>query len=242
MVCSPGTLEEEAFLKKVVTPIYEVIAQEAARSKKATSKHSQWRNYDDLNEYFWSANCFRLGWPMRANADFFCKPVDQNRNEKNGVLIAAQESQNRAESWDFGLAARGSTSDLRDCSGKHKRRRWRVWWRGKRIRQAVASCEAGAVREVVGWPGFRDGKFQSDSMTIRRSLQRQTARQPIDRPSFGLTPTMAAMTLGGTEFAGLSICDWDIKIEPNTILSGGGSVWIRRETNLQGFSIRGIIP
>ncbi|KAL3619356.1 hypothetical protein CASFOL_036926 [Castilleja foliolosa] len=61
-------------------------------------------------------------------------------------------------------------------------------------------------------------------MTIRRSLQRQTARQPIDRPSFGLTPTMAAMTLGGTEFAGLSICDWDIKIEPNTFLSSSDSL------------------
>ncbi|KAK6164246.1 hypothetical protein DH2020_001110 [Rehmannia glutinosa] len=80
--------EEEAFLKKVVTPIYEVIAREAARSKKAKSKHSQWRNYDDLNEYFWSVDCFRLGWPMRADADFFCKPVDQFRNEKNGKFQA----------------------------------------------------------------------------------------------------------------------------------------------------------
>ncbi|KAK4492425.1 hypothetical protein RD792_003230 [Penstemon davidsonii] len=79
--------EEEAFLKKVVTPIYEVIAREAARSKKGKSKHSQWRNYDDLNEYFWSVDCFRLGWPMRADADFFCKPVDLLRNEKIGVSM-----------------------------------------------------------------------------------------------------------------------------------------------------------
>ncbi|KAF3321080.1 callose synthase 3-like protein [Carex littledalei] len=63
--------EEEAFLEKVVTPIYEVIAREARKSKKERAKHSQWRNYDDLNEYFWSVNCFRLGWPMRADADFF---------------------------------------------------------------------------------------------------------------------------------------------------------------------------
>ncbi|KAL3632277.1 hypothetical protein CASFOL_025261 [Castilleja foliolosa] len=27
--------------------------REAARGKKEISKHSQWRNYDDLNEYFW---------------------------------------------------------------------------------------------------------------------------------------------------------------------------------------------
>ncbi|EPS69913.1 hypothetical protein M569_04848, partial [Genlisea aurea] len=74
--------DEEAFLKKVVTPIYEVIAREAAWGKKKNTKHSQWRNYDDLNEYFWSSrDCFRLGWPMRADADFFCKTIDQLRSE-----------------------------------------------------------------------------------------------------------------------------------------------------------------
>ncbi|KAL7202962.1 hypothetical protein ACSBR1_034419 [Camellia fascicularis] len=76
--------EEEAFLRKVVTPIYEVIAKEAARSRKGISKHSQWRNYDDLNEYFWSVDCFHLGWPMRVNADFFCLPIEKLRVEKNG--------------------------------------------------------------------------------------------------------------------------------------------------------------
>jgi len=79
--------EEEVFLRKVVTPIYNVIAQvslnlfffsllrsycdfcflfcsylknlllcfsqESRRCKGGKSKHSQWRNYDDLNEYFW---------------------------------------------------------------------------------------------------------------------------------------------------------------------------------------------
>ncbi|XAR60428.1 1,3-beta-glucan synthase [Bertholletia excelsa] len=75
--------EEEAFLKKVVTPIYEVIAREAARSRNGVSKHSQWRNYDDLNEYFWSADCFRLGWPMRADADFFYLPIEKLQFERN---------------------------------------------------------------------------------------------------------------------------------------------------------------
>ncbi|XP_061367624.1 callose synthase 3-like [Gastrolobium bilobum] len=75
--------EEEAFLRKVVTPIYDVIAKEAGRSKKGRSKHSQWRNYDDLNEYFWSADCFRLGWPMRADADFFCLPAEQLHIDKS---------------------------------------------------------------------------------------------------------------------------------------------------------------
>ncbi|GLT37045.1 hypothetical protein SLA2020_113830 [Shorea laevis] len=75
--------ETEAFLRKVVTPIYDIIAKEAKRSKAGKLKHSQWRNYDDLNEYFWSVDCFRLGWPMRADADFFHMPLNEIWNEKD---------------------------------------------------------------------------------------------------------------------------------------------------------------
>ncbi|KAL6519632.1 hypothetical protein OROHE_017322 [Orobanche hederae] len=86
--------DEEAFLKKVVTPIYNVIAKvllvewvfdfiEALRIRGGRSKHSQWRNYDDLNEYFWSVNFIRLGWPLRADADFFCLPIENNRPDRS---------------------------------------------------------------------------------------------------------------------------------------------------------------
>lgn len=72
----------ESFLNNVVTPIYRVIKEvvfllqssffffffssclvanfillkklkEAEKSKNGTTDHSTWRNYDDLNEYFW---------------------------------------------------------------------------------------------------------------------------------------------------------------------------------------------
>lgn len=74
--------EEEAYLRKVVTPIYNTIAKECKRSKGGKLKHSQWRNYDDLNEYFWSVDCFRLGWPMRADSDFFRVPIEQHDGNK----------------------------------------------------------------------------------------------------------------------------------------------------------------
>ncbi|CAH2038837.1 unnamed protein product [Thlaspi arvense] len=77
--------DHEAFLQKVVTPIYKTIAKEAKRSREGKSKHSVWRNYDDLNEYFWSIRCFRLGWPMRADADFFCQTAEEIRVEKTEV-------------------------------------------------------------------------------------------------------------------------------------------------------------
>ncbi|KAL4565097.1 hypothetical protein LXL04_029181 [Taraxacum kok-saghyz] len=78
--------DEEAFLRKVVTPIYNVIAKEAVWSKLGKSKHSQRRNYDDLNEYFWSVDCFRLGWPMRTDSDFFCGRLkSNNESEKKSI-------------------------------------------------------------------------------------------------------------------------------------------------------------
>ncbi|KAH9770592.1 callose synthase 7 [Citrus sinensis] len=59
--------DEETFLQTVITPIY----QEAKRNKGGRASHSRWRNYDDLNEYFWSRKCFSLKWPMDLKADFF---------------------------------------------------------------------------------------------------------------------------------------------------------------------------
>ena len=32
-----------------------------------------------------SVDCFRLGWPMRADADFFCQPLEQLRVDKKDV-------------------------------------------------------------------------------------------------------------------------------------------------------------
>ncbi|CAL5330939.1 unnamed protein product [Camellia sinensis] len=87
--------EEEAFLKKVVTPIYNMIAEEAKRCRGGRLKHSQWRNYDDLNEYFWSVDCFRLGWPMRADADFFCLPIVQLHANKNEFVETKPATRDR---------------------------------------------------------------------------------------------------------------------------------------------------
>ncbi|KAJ3695664.1 hypothetical protein LUZ60_001041 [Juncus effusus] len=64
--------EEYYFLEKVIHPIYEVMCKEVQRNKGGTASHSQWRNYDDLNEYFWSKDCFKkLGWPMNHKSEFF---------------------------------------------------------------------------------------------------------------------------------------------------------------------------
>ncbi|KAK2441448.1 callose synthase [Trifolium repens] len=65
------TRDDEHFLREVITPLYDVLMKEAKRSNKGKASHSNWRNYDDLNEYFWSDKCFKLGWPMNLNSDFF---------------------------------------------------------------------------------------------------------------------------------------------------------------------------
>ncbi|CAL9196161.1 unnamed protein product [Musa hybrid cultivar] len=70
--------DDEAFLKKVISPIYRVIEKEAKMSNNGKAPHSAWCNYDDLNEYFWSADCFSLGWPMKDDGNFF-KSIRESR-------------------------------------------------------------------------------------------------------------------------------------------------------------------
>ncbi|XP_073010773.1 callose synthase 5-like [Typha latifolia] len=79
---------DEDFLKKVITPIYCVIEKEASKSKNGKAPHSAWCNYDDLNEYFWSADCFSLGWPMSDDGQFF-----QSIHESRPVVLAGHSSQ-----------------------------------------------------------------------------------------------------------------------------------------------------
>ncbi|KAL7588235.1 hypothetical protein Lser_V15G39895 [Lactuca serriola] len=73
--------DDEAFLRKVITPIYRVIEKETKRSKNGKAPHSAWCNYDDLNEYFWSPDCFALGWPMRDDGDFFRSTRDTTQGK-----------------------------------------------------------------------------------------------------------------------------------------------------------------
>ncbi|KAJ4724126.1 Callose synthase 3 [Melia azedarach] len=86
---------EEAFLNYVVTPINRVIAREEERRKERKSKHSKRSVYDDINEYFWSVDCFQIGWPLRAEADFFNLPIEQLRCEKNQLICGLITSMKR---------------------------------------------------------------------------------------------------------------------------------------------------
>ncbi|XP_042472320.1 putative callose synthase 8 [Zingiber officinale] len=86
--------EHESFLSNVVTPIYKVIHEEAKNSKNGNADHSTWRNYDDLNEFFWSVDCFKIGWPMRLDNDFFYTPPNfcsQNTAEEMPTTFSTQK-------------------------------------------------------------------------------------------------------------------------------------------------------
>ncbi|CAA0825289.1 Callose synthase 11 [Striga hermonthica] len=68
----PSTCKQFGFLDNVVTPIYVTIKGEVARSRNGTAPHSAWRNYDDINEYFWSRKCFKkIKWPLNLSSSFF---------------------------------------------------------------------------------------------------------------------------------------------------------------------------
>ncbi|KAK4783957.1 hypothetical protein SAY86_018325 [Trapa natans] len=78
----PSISGENAFLNQVVKPIYHTVEREVEGSRNGTAPHSAWRNYDDLNEYFWSRRCFEnLKWPLEIGSTFF---VTSGRGKKVG--------------------------------------------------------------------------------------------------------------------------------------------------------------
>ncbi|KQK09789.1 callose synthase 11 [Brachypodium distachyon] len=83
----PAVCGEEAFLNSVVTPIYNALKGEVEASRNGTKPHSAWRNYDDVNEYFWSRRVFkRLRWPLDPSRGFFVPPGKPGRVGKTGFV------------------------------------------------------------------------------------------------------------------------------------------------------------
>ncbi|KAE8123986.1 hypothetical protein FH972_018899 [Carpinus fangiana] len=72
-----------SFLEQIICPIYKTMKAEAARNNNGKAAHSEWRNYDDFNEYFWSSVCFELKWPMRRESPFFLEPKGRKRTGKS---------------------------------------------------------------------------------------------------------------------------------------------------------------
>ncbi|KAJ4976815.1 hypothetical protein NE237_001921 [Protea cynaroides] len=83
----PSISGEDAFLNRVVTPIYNIIRAEVNNSRSGTAPHSNWRNYDDINEFFWSSHCFqRLKWPIDVGSSFFVPMGQRNGVGKTGYV------------------------------------------------------------------------------------------------------------------------------------------------------------
>jgi callose synthase len=83
----PSLSGDNAFLNCVVKPIYETIRAEVQSSKDGTAPHRVWRNYDDINEYFWSKRCFqKLKWPIDLSSNFFVRSGSGKRVGKTGFV------------------------------------------------------------------------------------------------------------------------------------------------------------
>lgn len=77
------------FLNHVVVPLYTILKLEADSNNNGTAPHSSWRNYDDLNEYFWTSRCFKqLQWPLQTKSSYLVEP----RREK-GYLSRGRKPQ-----------------------------------------------------------------------------------------------------------------------------------------------------
>ncbi|KAF6142022.1 hypothetical protein GIB67_037990 [Kingdonia uniflora] len=83
----PSISGENAFLTQVVTPIYNTIKNEVESSRNGTAPHSAWRNYDDINEYFWTRRCFeKLKWPLDVGSNFFMVSKEKRGVGKTGFV------------------------------------------------------------------------------------------------------------------------------------------------------------
>ncbi|WCJ27033.1 glucan synthase-like 1 [Euphorbia peplus] len=83
----PSIYGECAYLKSIVMPFYRTIKDEVDSSRNGTKPHSAWRNYDDLNEFFWSRRCFRkLSWPINFGSNYFSTVEKAKRVGKTGFV------------------------------------------------------------------------------------------------------------------------------------------------------------
>ncbi|XP_074308092.1 callose synthase 11 [Silene latifolia] len=83
----PTTIGENSFLNTVVRPLYDVVKDEVGVSKGGSKPHSAWRNYDDLNEYFWTRRCFKsLKWPLDLTSAYFTTGRKRGRVGKTGFV------------------------------------------------------------------------------------------------------------------------------------------------------------
>ncbi|MED6173996.1 Callose synthase 12 [Stylosanthes scabra] len=63
------------------------LRREVENSRNGTAPHSAWRNYDDINEYFWSRRCFeKLGWPLDIGSNFFVTGSSGKHVGKTGFV------------------------------------------------------------------------------------------------------------------------------------------------------------
>lgn len=97
----PSISGENAFLNCVVKPIYQTVKAEVESSKNGTAPHSVWRNYDDINEYFWSKRCFqKLKWPIDLGSNFFVTGGRQGRRVGKTGYVEQRSFWNLFRSFD----------------------------------------------------------------------------------------------------------------------------------------------
>ncbi|KAI3940839.1 hypothetical protein MKW98_014898 [Papaver atlanticum] len=75
-----------SYLEQVICPIYKTMSKETDILCTGKAAHSDWRNYDDFNEYFWSPTCFELNWPMKEGSSFLFSPKGRKRTAKSSFV------------------------------------------------------------------------------------------------------------------------------------------------------------
>lgn len=145
--------QQKDFLKTVINPIYNAVSSEAHASKNGRAPHSSWRNYDDMNEFFWSKHCFtQLGWPFQPNNDYLHNvpvevtkdgpkggpsPGDETDQDSDGRLLSSQPSFKTLRTF---LYREGSRKSQRQTT-QDEQNKSKIIRRGKKIGFKVGFVE-----------------------------------------------------------------------------------------------------
>ncbi|CAM6127243.1 unnamed protein product [Calypogeia fissa] len=158
----PASQGRDGFLVKIITPIYNVVNAEAESSANGTLPHSAWRNYDDMNEYFWTKRCLtQLRWPLEMSCNYLVPPakgkgkVSRQKVGKTG-FVEQRSFWNIYHSFDrlwiglillLQLMIIVAFEAKATRTGEHDKPPWSVLWQ--------RDSQATALTIFITWAGLR---------------------------------------------------------------------------------------
>eukprot|EP00899_Mesostigma_viride_P022281 jgi/Mesvir1/3237/Mv16380-RA.1 len=140
---------EFTFLEQVVKPVYTMVRKEhgnaTVRDKEnvvSVLSPSLWKNYDDINEYFWTNRCMVLGWPWHGQKDFFQTTESLRSKVQAQDSVLAMDIEGASGIGAYSSMRRHDKKDSRGCCSCLLAR----WFRSAKARLATPTAKTALER------------------------------------------------------------------------------------------------